>query len=91
MVNGVMAHGTRSTLTIPIGQIGNDRAIQVISEQWFSNDLQMMVKSSNNDPRFGNTTYQLSGIVQVSPDPSLFQVPADYTPAGGVMAVPVRK
>jgi hypothetical protein len=89
MVNGVMAHGNRSTLTIPIGQIGNDREIKVISEQWYSNDLQMMVKSSNSDPRFGNTTYQLSGIVQVAPDPSLFEVSADYTPAS--MFVPRMK
>jgi hypothetical protein len=81
MVNGVMAQGSRTTLTIPVGQIGNDRAIRVVGEQWYSNDLQMMVKSSNTDPRFGDTTYQLTGITQVSPDPSLFQAPADYSPA----------
>lgn len=80
MVNGVMAQGSRTTLVIPAGQIGNDRAIRVVGEQWYSNDLQMMVKSSNSDPRFGDNTYQLTGVVQVSPDPSLFQIPADYLP-----------
>ena len=81
MVNGVMAQGSRSTLLIPAGQIGNDRPIKVVGEQWYSNDLQTMVKSSNSDPRFGETTYQLTGVNQVSPDPSLFLVPADYAQA----------
>ena len=80
MVNGVMAQGSRTTLVIPAGQIGNDRAIRVVGEQWYSNDLQMMVKSSNSDPRFGETTYQLTNVNQVSPDPSLFLVPAEYQP-----------
>jgi hypothetical protein len=79
MVNGAMAEGTRRTETIPVGKIGNDRAISIVDERWFSNDLQMLVKSTNSDPRFGDTTYQLTNIVQTSPDPSLFQVPADYT------------
>jgi len=79
MVNGAMAEGTRTTETIPVGKIGNDRAISIVNERWFSDDLQMLVKSTSSDPRFGDTTYQLTNIVQTSPDPSLFQVPADYT------------
>ena len=34
---------------------------------------------ADSDPRFGETTYQLNNIVRVAPDPSLFQIPADYT------------
>ena len=79
MVNGVTAQGTRTTMTIPAGQIGNDRPIQTVNERWFSSDLQMLVKSSNSDPRFGETTFQLTNISRVAPDPSLFQIPADYT------------
>jgi hypothetical protein len=79
MVNGALAQGTRTTETIPAGKIGNDRPINIVNERWFSNDLQMLVKSTSSDPRFGDTTYQLNGIVQSSPDPSLFQIPADYT------------
>ncbi len=80
MINGAMAEGTRTTETIPVGKIGNDRAINVVNERWFSDNLQMLVKSTSSDPRFGDTTYQLTNITQTSPDPSLFQVPADYTP-----------
>jgi hypothetical protein len=80
-VNGVLATGHRTTLTIPAGEIGNDRPIQVVSETWYSSDLQMMVKSSNSDPRFGETSFELTNINRNEPDPSLFQVPADYVVA----------
>jgi len=78
-VNGVLAKGTRTTINIPVGQIGNDRALQVVNERWYSDELGMIVKSSNSDPRFGTTTYELVNISRVAPDPSLFQIPADYT------------
>lgn len=79
MQNGVLATGTRNTRTIPQGQIGNNRDIHVVDERWYSEDLQMLVKSINSDPRFGETTYELTNISSVDPDPALFQIPADYT------------
>ncbi len=78
-VNGVNAVGVRTTMVIPKGQIGNNRDIKVMTEHWSSNDLQMLIKSVNSDPRFGDTTYQLTKITQSAPDPGLFQIPADYT------------
>jgi hypothetical protein len=82
MINGVMAQGTRVTTTIPRGQIGNDRDLAVITERWVSNDLQMLVKSLNSDPRFGDTTYELTRIVQAPQDGYLFQIPPDYNQPG---------
>jgi len=79
IVNGVQAKGTRTTIDIPAGQIGNDRAFQVVSERWYSEDLQKLVKSSNSDPRFGTTTYEITNINRAEPDPTSFQVPSDYT------------
>lgn len=78
-VNGVVATGTRRTLTIPQGSIGNNRDIHVVNERWYSEDLQMLVKSVNTDPRFGEDTYELLNISRTEPDPTLFQVPAGYT------------
>lgn len=94
--NGVMAQGTRTTLIIPAGQIGNNRDIHVVNERWYSKDLQMMVKSVNSDPRFGVTTYELTNISQNAPDPTLFQIPTGYTITDGPgrgprLAVPVGK
>ena len=78
-INGVAAQGTRYTRTIPAGQIGNEKAITIVSETWYSPDLQMLVMSKRSDPRFGVTTYQLTNIQRTEPDPALFQVPSDYT------------
>jgi len=78
-VNGVAAQGTRTTLTIPAGKIGNNRDIKVVNERWYSQELQMLVKSVNSDPRFGTTTYQLTNISRANPDAGLFQIPSDYT------------
>jgi hypothetical protein len=81
--SGTTAIGRRTTLMIAAGEIGNDRAIQVVSETWYSSDLQMMVKSSNSDPRFGDTTFELTNINRAEPDPALFRIPADYVVSEG--------
>jgi hypothetical protein len=78
-IEGVNATGTRTTITIPAGQIGNERAIEIIDERWFSADLQTMVMTRHSDPRSGETVYRLTNINRVEPDHSLFEVPADYT------------
>ncbi len=78
-INGVNAEGTRITRTIAAGQIGNDKPLQVVFERWYSPDLQIVVKSTRTDPRFGTTTYTLSDIQRTEPAASLFTVPADYT------------
>lgn len=78
-IDGVMATGTRTTTTIPAGQIGNAQDIRVVSEQWFSEDLQVLVMTRHADPRSGENTYRLRNVHRAEPDPSLFTVPADYT------------
>ena len=77
--DGVEAEGSRTVVTIPAGQIGNDLPINVISEQWYSPDLQLLVMTKHSDPRTGETTYRLASINRAEPDSSLFEVPADYT------------
>jgi hypothetical protein len=79
MIEGVAATGTRTTTVIPAGAIGNAQEIKVVSEQWFSPDLQVLVMTRHSDPRNGETTYKLTNIVRAEPDPGLFVVPADYT------------
>jgi hypothetical protein len=75
VIEGVNAEGTRDTRTIPAGAIGNEKPIVITSETWFSPELQVVVLSKRNDPRFGETVYKLTGITRGEPDPSLFQVP----------------
>jgi len=77
-IEGVLAEGTRVTVSIPAGVIGNLSPIDIVSERWYSKDLQTVVYSRRSDPRFGETTYRLTNIVRAEPPADLFQVPADY-------------
>jgi hypothetical protein len=79
VIEGVLATGTRMTTTIPAGAIGNEQPILVVSEQWFSPDLKVLVMTKHSDPRSGDNTYRLTSITQTEPARSLFEVPADYT------------
>lgn len=78
-VEGVEAEGTRTTLIIPAGEIGNERPIEVVSERWYSPQLQTVVMTRHSDPRFGETVYRLTNIDRSEPPANLFEVPADYT------------
>ena len=84
-VEGVEAEGTRSTMTIPAGEIGNERAIEIINERWYSPELQTVVMTRHSDPRFGESSYRLTNIDRSEPAKSLFEVPADYTLKTGPM------
>jgi hypothetical protein len=79
VMEGVQAEGTRTTFTIPAGQIGNDLPIQIVSERWYSPDLQTVVMTKHSDPRMGDTVYKLTNILRNEPSQSLFTAPADYT------------
>jgi hypothetical protein len=77
-IEGIEAEGTRATITIPAGEIGNDRPIEIVSERWFSNALQVVVMSKHSDPRMGDSVYRLTNIKRNEPDAALFKVPSDY-------------
>ena len=57
---------------------GNEQPITILSEEWTSPDLQILVMTDRTDPRVGHSTYRLLKILRTDPDPALFQVPADY-------------
>ena len=78
VIEGVSADGTRSTLTIPAGEIGNVAPIEIIDENWYSPELQVPVMTSHHDPRSGDTIYRLTNINRSEPARSMFEVPSDY-------------
>jgi hypothetical protein len=86
-IEGIQVTGTRTTSTLPAGTIGNEKDLTTTREEWYSPDLKLLVQSTQNDPRLGQTTYTLTGIQQGPPDETLFQVPADYT----IQDIPVPK
>ena len=54
------------------------KPIVVVTERWYSSDLQTVVLSKRDDPRTGQTIFQLTNIQRGEPDAALFQVPSDY-------------
>jgi hypothetical protein len=74
-IEGVSAQGTRKTITIPAGQVGNEQPILIVSETWYSPELKTTVMSKRNDPRVGETEFKLTNIQRVEPDANLFQPP----------------
>jgi hypothetical protein len=84
-IEGVPAEGTRTTMTIAAGQLGNEQPIQIVTETWYSADLQTVILSKRSDPRSGETVTRYANISRTEPPHALFEVPADYkvTDAGG--------
>lgn len=82
-MEGVEVEGTRDTITIAAGEIGNEQPIQIVNERWYSPELQTVVYSKHSDPRFGETTFRLTNINRSEPARSLFEVPSDYTVRDG--------
>jgi len=80
VIEGFVAEGTRTTNLIPAGRIGNDKAIEIVHERWYSPELQVILLSKHNDPRWGETVYRLRNISRGAPDNSLFSLPANSTP-----------
>jgi len=78
VIEGVSCQGRREIVTIPAGAIGNDRPLQISSENWYSPELHTLVLRKHSDPRFGETVYRLTEVKLGEPDSSLFQVPSDY-------------
>jgi hypothetical protein len=88
-INGLQAVGTRMTHTIPAGEIGNLNPIEVVTERWYSSDLQLPLLTSHNDPMMGTMTVKLVNINRGEPDASLFQVPSDYKLVSGKPGEPL--
>jgi hypothetical protein len=78
VIEGVECTGKQQTITIPVGAVGNERPIMIVTETWFSPAIQAVVQSSTSDPRYGQTTYQLHNVQLGEQQRQLFEPPADY-------------
>lgn len=82
-IDGVQAEGRRVTRTIAAGEIGNEKPIEVVSENWFSAELGIPLLITHTDPMMGNVTTKVTSVTRGEPDASLFQVPSDYKIVSG--------
>jgi hypothetical protein len=81
-IEGVQAEGTRITFEIPAGRLGNDKPIQVVTENWFSPELQMMILSRHVDPLAGEHVFKLMNIKRGEQSADMFTVPSDFKVEG---------
>jgi hypothetical protein len=89
---GLSSEGTRTTVTIPPNVVGNERPLDIIRERWYSSDLQIVLRSKQEDPRFGETTYEVTKLDRVDPASSLFEVPSHYKiKQGQPLTVQIRR
>jgi hypothetical protein len=79
VIEGVEATGTRNTVTIPAGEMGNEKPLAIVTERWYSSELNTVVMSRHSDPRMGESTFRLTQVSRGEPERSLFEVPSDYT------------
>jgi len=82
VIEGVEVEGTRTTRTIPAGEIGNTRPIQIVDESWYSAELHLRIIIVHRDPRSGESTFRLTNINRSEPARTLFEVPPDYRLVG---------
>jgi hypothetical protein len=78
VIQGLQVHGSRTTITTPAGQAGNDQPLVRTSEAWYSDEYRIQARWINDDPQQGKTTRELVGFTPGEPDPSLFQPPQGY-------------
>ena len=78
VIEGVLAEGTRTSLTIPAGEFDNDQPLIISHEEWYAPELHMIVLMKHSDPRFGETTFRLTNILRSEPALELFQPPQGY-------------
>ncbi|PSH05705.1 MAG: hypothetical protein CXZ00_00765 [Acidobacteria bacterium] len=75
---GFVAHGTRVITTLPAGQIGNDRPIDIISEQWFAPEVALVMRSMHRDPWAGEFTTTVAKVTRRDQPAALFEIPENY-------------
>lgn len=77
-MEGIKVEGTRTTFEIPVGELGNEKPIQVVTETWYSPELQVVVMSRHVDPIAGEHVFRLTNIKRAEPSPDLFTVPTGF-------------
>lgn len=78
-IDGQDVTGTRETLQVGAGVIGNNQPLTSTRDFWYSTALQVNLSVTRNDPRFGTQALELIDLSPTDPDPKTFQVPAGFS------------
>jgi hypothetical protein len=77
-IDGLNVVGTRETVTINPGVVGNSQPLVTTREFWYSPDLQVNLSITREDPRDGTQQVRVQDVSRSEPEPAMFQVPAGY-------------
>ncbi|MGH9513008.1 MAG: hypothetical protein ACRD2U_12825 [Terriglobales bacterium] len=75
---GMETTGTRDSITYDPGVFGNDQAMTIVREFWYSSDLGINLLSKLSDPRIGTQTFTATDLQPSEPDSNLFKLPAGF-------------
>lgn len=75
---GYRCTGSRVITTLPAGQIGNDRPIDIVSEQWFAPELELVMRSLHRDPWAGEFITSVTKVTRGEQPSALFDIPEHY-------------
>ncbi len=91
VIDGVNVAGTRETITISAGVVGNAQPLVTTREFWYSPDLQVNLSITRKDPREGTQVIPVGDLSRREPDPAMFQVPAGFVVRnlGGLLSEPM--
>jgi hypothetical protein len=78
LVAGVETTGTRDSITYNPGVFGNDQAMTVAREFWYSAELGINLLSKLSDPRIGTQTFTVTDLIPAEPDAALFKLPQGF-------------
>jgi hypothetical protein len=79
VIDGINVVGTRETVTINAGVVGNSQALSITREFWYSPDLQVNLAITRKDPREGTQVVRVHEVSRSEPDSNLFKVPEGFT------------
>lgn len=77
-VDNLAVHGLRKFRTIPPKANGTGKAIVVVDEYWYSEELHLNMIVKHNDPRTGQQVVTITQVDRAEPDPAIFEVPSGY-------------
>jgi hypothetical protein len=78
VIQGVECVGVRITYMTPPSPRGGGVPSTTIKDQWVSPDLHLTVLTVTTNPSSVETS-EIANLSRIEPDPTLFQVPLDYT------------
>jgi hypothetical protein len=78
VIMGLEAHGTRTTTTTSVGEVGNDKPLVHTTETWTAPGLLFPLRQISTDPRTGTETREVVSLDLSDPPLSTFQPPEGY-------------